>query len=461
MSRRARAPRTTLGMRIRASAPPAVAVLLVIVAIFLPDPRDKPREPDSVAVSRTAYACPADAAMAAGQVAPAQSVRAISLPSRRRLASLERTNVWRQASPTRPVVIEQFGRGSGATGFFAATAPEDDGAGLIVGECPPTVDESWFVGLGSGAKHESRLVFTNLSDVIAVADVSLWGDEGPIDAVGGTGIVIQPYRSRTITVSSLAAGEREVAAQVERSRGAFSVVAFDGSRQVDAGSEAAPPTLSPRRDQVVAGVPAGAKNRTLLVLNPSTTTSRLSVSVLGRRGPFAPDGLDAVRLPAGAVTTVSLPSSLGNDAFSLSLHSDQPVVAAIRAAAGKQDYGYAVSTPRLDGPALVPVDLNAGTERPRLSITAADDEAAAVSVTGFDARMRKLGSSRTDIATGSTVGIDLTKLTDSDALAYVVVEPTAGRVVGSAAFRKDDGLAIVPLREAPIRVLGPDVRYVP
>jgi hypothetical protein len=445
-------------MRIRASAPPAVALVLVVVAFFLPDPSEGPRAPRSVAVSRTAYACPAGVNIAAGQVAPATSVRAVALPSGRRVSGLEASNRWRLAEGSRPVVVEQFGRGSGAAGFFTSTAAEEDGAGLVVGQCPPTVDESWFVGLGSGAEHESRLTFTNLSDVLAVADVTLWGTEGPIDAVGADGIVIKPRQTRTFRLSTFASGEPELAVRVERRRGAFAVMAFDGSRRVVGGSEAEPSTLAPRRDQILAGLPAGARNRSLLVVNPSTVTSRLTVSVLGPRGSFAPEGLEAVRVPAGKVTILDLPAVVGDDGLSVRLTSEQPVAAAVRVSEEKADYAYIVAAPRLNGPALVPVDLGGGTSRPRLTV-AAPARDAAVTVAGYDANMQRLASSRFEIAGGTTATVNLGKLTDSDRLAYVVVTPS-GHVRGSATFRKDDGIAAIPLEEAPIRVLGPDVRYV-
>ncbi|HUP99881.1 MAG TPA: DUF5719 family protein [Aeromicrobium sp.] len=458
MRRRARAARSTPGMRLRASLPPVVALLLVALAFALPDPSQKPREPRSVAVSRTAYACPPGVNVAAGQVAPATSVKATTLPSGTRQSRLELSDRWRLAKTSKATVVEQSGRGSGAVGFFTTTASAAQGGGLVVAPCPPTVDESWFVGLGSGGKHESRLVFTNLSDVIAVADVSLWGTEGPIDVVRGAGIIIKPHRTRTITVDKLAAGETELAARVERRRGAFAVTAFDGSRRVFSGSEVEPSSVSPKRDQLLAGLPAGARNRTLLVVNPSTVTSRLSVSVLGPRGSFAPRGLEAVRVPAGSVTAFDIPAAIGADGVSIRLKSDQPVAATVRFADEKKDYAYAVSARPLDGPALVPVDLGGGTSRPRLTVTAPGGKAT-VTVVGYDARMKRIGSGHYEIAAGATATVNLAKLTDSERLAYVVVTPK-GNVIGSATFRKDDGIASIPLEAAPIRVLGPDVRYI-
>ena len=341
-------------MRIRAATPPVVAIALIVAAIFLPDPREGVREPRSVEVSRTAYACPGDVNVAAGQIAPARAVKAVGLPGGRSVDGLERVDRWRLAKTSRSTVVEQFGPGSGGAGFFTTTADEAAGGGLIVASCPPTVDESWFVGLGSGAKHESRLQLTNLSDVLAVADISLWGAEGPIEEVGAEGIVLKPRQTQSLNVSKLADGEPELAVRVERRRGAFAVTAFDGSSRVFGGSEAPAPTLAPRRDQILAGLPAGARNRTLVVVNPSAVTSRLSVSVLGRRGPFSPRGLEAVRVPAGRVTALPLPAGIGSDGVSLRVRSEQPVAVVARVAEAKDDYAYFGSTHELDGPALVP-----------------------------------------------------------------------------------------------------------
>ncbi|HJR89856.1 MAG TPA: DUF5719 family protein [Aeromicrobium sp.] len=445
-------------MRIRASAPPALAVALLVGAFFLPDPREGARDPRSVAVHRAAYACPADVNVAAGQIAPARAVRAVRVPGGGHVAKLEQVDRWRLTKTTRSTVVEQSGRGSGGAGFFTATAGEADGGGLMVASCPPTVDESWFLGLGSGAKHESRLELTNLSDIIAVADISLWGEDGPIEEVGAEGIVIQPQQSKSLDVSTLADGEPELAVRVERRRGAFAVTAFDGSRRVSGGSEAPAPTRAPRRDQIVAGLPAGAPDRTLLVINPSSTTSRLSVSVLGRRGTYAPRGLEAVRVPAGRVTALPLPAGLGADGLSLRITSEQPVAVVARVAESKDDYAYIGSVHQLEGPALVPVDLGGGTSRPRLTLTAPTGRAT-VTVKGFDAGMKQLAVERHEVPAGSTSTVALTSLTDSDRLAYVVVEPT-GDVVGSATFRKDEDIAVIPLEAAPVRVLGPDVRLV-
>jgi hypothetical protein len=456
--RRARPARSSLGLRLRSAAPPAAAVCLVLIAAFLPHPRLLDRAQRPVAVSRTAYACPPGARVSAGQIAPATAVTATELPQGARIKDLESTNRWRRAEIDRTTVIDQVGRGSGAVGFFSLDPSSDDGAGLMVGSCPATLDESWFVGLGSGVKHESRLVITNVSDVVSVADVSMWGTEGPIDVVGGSGLVLKPQQTRTIKVDDFAAGESELAVRVERRRGSFAVTAIDGSTRSYSGSEIAPPTASPHRTQVLSGLPAGGKFRSILITNTTSITSRVSFDVIGPKGSFAPRGLEAVRVPAGKVTSVELPTTIGGDGIALRLRSEQPILATARVAEDKSDYAYAVAARPLDGPAIVPVGLAGGIGRPRLTLTAAGRDAS-VTVQGYDSAMRRLKSVRYEVSGGTTSTINVGRLIDTDRLAYVVVRPH-GNVVGAATFRSDDGIASIPLEGAPVRVLGPDVRLV-
>jgi hypothetical protein len=456
--RRARPTRSSMALRLRSAAPPAVAVALVLLGALLPYPHLLDRSQHTVAVSRTAYACPPGAQVAVGQVAPASGVTATDVSKGTRVTGLESVRQWRGAAIEGTTVVDQVGRGSGAVGFFTLPPQPDRGDGLMVGSCPATVDESWFVGLGSGVKHLSSLVLTNISDVVAVADVTLWGTEGEIEAVGGDGLVLKPQESRTIAVDAFAAGEAEVAVRVERRRGSFAVTAIDGSTRSYSGSEIAPPTAAPRRTQILSGLPAKAKFRTLVIANPTHITSRVSVEMIGPKGSFAPSGLEAIRVPAGRVTSVEVPTTVGGSAMAVRLTSEQPILATARVAEDKEDYAYAVAERRLDGPAIVPIALAEGVGRPRLTVTAPGSHAA-VTIEGFDGAMHTLGSERREIRAGTTSTVDLGKLADSDRLAYIVVRPH-GNVMGAATFRTDKGIASIPLEGAPVRVIGPDVQVI-
>ena len=104
------------------------------------------------------------------------------------------------------------------------------------------------MGLGSGGKHFSTLILTNLADTPAAVDLSLWGPKGKIDAVGSEGIVVKPSSVRRIRLDELAAGEAELAMHVHRRRGSLSAVVNDSSTSVFSGTEPVSATLSPRRN---------------------------------------------------------------------------------------------------------------------------------------------------------------------------------------------------------------------
>lgn len=459
-ARRRRQPvRTPVGQRIWAAAPPVAALTLVCVAALLPAADDGSRPPVPVPVSRAAYACPAGSSIALGQVSPGEKAAAHELPGGTRRSELEHPDRWRRTELTAvaggegALVVEQVGRRSGASGFFARTADPAEGGGLVVGACPATVDQSWYLGLGSGAKHQSRVFLTNLSDVVAVADLAMWGSQGPIEEVGARGVVVKPGTTQVIELSAFAAEEPDLALRVNRRRGALAVTVVDGSQRVFAGSEAVPATRAPSRSQIVSGLPANPKGRSLIVLNPGSTTVRVRASVLARSGAVVPRGLESVPVAAGSVRNIDLPPGVGGDAMAIRVESTEPIVAGARFDFGKADYAAAVSARTLDGPALVPVELGAGVERPRLTLTA-PGRPARVTITGYDASMKAVGRATLGLDASSTRTVRLGTLGDAS---YVVVR-TRGAVMGAALFETADGVASVPLEAAPMRVLGPSVR---
>lgn len=462
-SRIARRARPTLAQRARAVAPPVVAVVLLGLAFILPDGSEADRPPGAVTVARSTYACPAEkgVSVAAGQVEAGTSATAFTYPDRDLVEALTDATRWRRGSVDAPgVVVDQAGRGSGAVGFYAGTAAKSDGGGLVVGSCPTAVDDSWYLGLGSGAKHLSTLVLTNMSPSPAVADLSLWGTQGKIDAVDADGIVVEPFSVRRLDLSDVAAGESELAVHVERLRGSLAVGALDESTAVFRGTEAVAPTAAPSRRQVVAGIPSGEDGRTLMLLNPTTSTARVSVEVIGAEGSFSPEGLESVKVDAGRFTTVRIPTSARADASALRLSSDQPVSASVRAAPDQADRAVVEAVPPLSGPAIVPVDLGSDTGEPELALTA-PGRRADVRLEAYDEQMQPLAETELTIDAGTTMTADLgsSKVLDADRIAYVVVR-AKGTVLGAATYTRGDRIASLALVDAPVTVLGPQVRSV-
>ncbi|MET0822480.1 MAG: DUF5719 family protein [Aeromicrobium sp.] len=441
----------------RAAAFPLVAVLMVVVAAAVPrgSEADGSRPPTAVPVTQSSYACPAGPVItvAAGQVAAGTSATASALPSRAADEALGDAGTWRTAVVDgQGVVVDQQGRGSGAVGYFAGTAPKSGGGGLVVGSCTGVVDDAWLMGLGSGNGHFSTLILTNLASTPAAVDLSLWGPQGPIDAVDADGIVVEPNSVRRIRLDSLAAGESEVAVHLQRRRGSLSAVVNDTSTATFKGTEPISAALSPRRSQVVGGLVGGTSGRTLLVLNPGASTARVEVEVIGKDGTFTPTGLEQVTVKGRTVQAVTVPASAGADEQALRLTSDRPVSATVRMAPTADDYAYAEAGAPLSGPTVVPVALGAVDTPPRLVLTA-PGAAAEVEVQGFDAAMKPLASTTVQVAAGTTTAVR----PETDGAAYLVLRPK-GRVVAAATYARGDALSSLALSAAPVSVQAPQVR---
>lgn len=435
---------------------PLVAVVLVVLATLAPEADPEPaRTPGTVAVTQSTYACPAGSVItvAAGQVEPGTSGTASVLPGREPDETLGGATTWRSAVVDGPgVIIDQQGRSAGAVGYFAGTAPTSGGGGLVVGSCSSVVDDSWLLGLGSGNKHFSTIILTNLAASPAAVDLTLWGPEGKIDAVNADGIVIEPYSVQRIRLDSLAAGESELAVHVHRRRGSVSAVVNDTSTSTYKGTEPISASLSPRREQVIGGLVGGTSGRTLLVLNPGTSTARVDVEVLGPEGTFAPSGLEQIKVAAGTVQAVTVPDTAGSTEQALRLSSDQPVSSTVRMAPTTSDYAYAEAAAPLTGPAVVPIALGEQGSVPQLVLTAPGADAS-VEVQAFDTAMAPLTSSTVDIAAGTT---QVAKL-QADGAAYVVLRPT-GDVIAAATYAKGDGISSLAVTDAPVTVAAPQVR---
>ncbi|MCW2825263.1 MAG: hypothetical protein JWQ91_2180 [Aeromicrobium sp.] len=439
---------------VRSLALPLVAVVLVVLASLVPGDEESPRRPTAAAVTQTTYACPTGSAIevAAGQVEAGTSASATVLPDGSAEDGLADSSRWRtQRVAGQGVIVQQQGRGSGAVGYFSGTAPTAGGGGLVVGQCPGVVDDSWLLGLGSGEKHLSTLILTNLEDTPAVADLTLWGAQGRIEAVDARGVVVEPRSVRRIPLADLAAGESELAVQVHRRRGSLSAVANDSATGSFRGTEPISATATPRRVQVVSGLVEGTEGRTLLILNPGTATARVGVEVIGPKSTFTPSGLGKVRVRAGSVKAVTVPKSAGPGEQALRLTSDRPVSATVRMSPGSKDYAYAEAAPALTGPAVVPIDLGTELDDPSL-VLSAPGRAASVEVLTYAADMARLSSTRIAVAAGTTETVTL-----KGRAAYAVLHPK-GRVTGAVTYTRGGGLSSLVLGAAPRTVLAPQVR---
>lgn len=442
---------------------PALAALLVLLAALVGTSDDPGEAPRAVPVQETRYACAGGPGLVTGQVEAGRSASARLSPGGDEVADVVDPARWVRSDLARALgrgdrslVVTQRGEGSGGVGFVTGVLGAARGDGLVVGRCPGVVDDAWYAGLGSAQRHLGVLVLTNLSQTPAVLDVTLWSPEGPVDAVGGEGLVVEAGSTRTVRLSDLAAGEDVLGVHVARRRGAVAVAALDTSTGSAQGSELVSPMASPSRRVVLAGL-VGRGTRTLSVLNPGETTARARVEVLGPDGTFAPEGLDEVRVRPGSVTRVSLPGSVGDGPAALRVVSDEPVVASA-SAASDGDLSVLEDVGDWTGGALVPVGGAVG--EPDLLLTAPGDAGRTVVVEGRGPDLARRDRAEVSVPAGSTVRVDLGRVLDLDGVSSVLVRSDGG-VVGTAQYTAGGRQASLALQAAPVDVLTPRVRPAP
>ncbi len=432
---------------------PVIAVALVAATWFVPEP-----EPQKVAggsstvpVEQTTWACPvqSDWTVAAGQVAPGEKAVATAMPADAAVDPVwASTDRWRTAEPGGDaLVLQQSGEKSGSVGFVAGAATKAQGGGAVLGSCPAIVDDAWFVGLGDDGRSAATVTLVNLGETRAVADLTWWGEAGPIQSIDTTGIVVEAGERREVSVESVAAGEGAVAAHVSRRRGALTAIALDGGR---GGADLVAPTAGAATEQVLAGLPAGGDSARVRLVNPGTTTAHVAIDVAGKEGSFGAEGLDDVVVDPESTKVVEVPKSVAVGQSSLLVSSDVAVVASALVEAD-DDVAHVVAATPWSGPAIVPVTM-AGS-RVGVTVTAGASEVS-ISVESFSASMESLGTSDLAVAAGSSSTVPVA----AKGAAYVVLTPAAGATVWAGLWQRDDEvLAAAPVRPAPVTVVAPGV----
>ena len=454
----------------RPDAGVVTAVLLVLaagatVALTSPAESTTPRGPatSAVPVVRTALACP-DLTPPAGRsasvrvgLAPAATglrggtVRTGPVGGPARPSALARGAF--QALPAGAEAAAVRADGPAAAGLFAARDDTTGHRALGVTGCPAPRARWWFTGAGAGLDHDSTLVLTNLDPGPAVVDLTVLGPDGPVDTVAGSGVLVPAGTSRRVALSDLAPRTDELALVVRAERGRVVATVDDtlrGSATARRGQEWLPGTRAPARTLVLAGAPAQAARRTLLVANPTDREAVVEVRLSGRGGAFTPTGFDPVSVAPGTLRAVDLTGVLARagDQPAVLLRSSQPVTASLRSRVGS-DLSYATAVDALTGPAAAPVP---GGLRVGVTLTAAA-RATGVRLTAYDARGGQRGGTTLHLGPSATGA-----WTPPAGTAYVLVRPSrAGSVSGAVAYT-GPGVATLPLTPLPLRELRPAVR---
>ncbi len=123
-----------------------------------------------------------------------------------------------------------------APGLLASR--QDEGPAAV--SCRAPASDQWFTGLGAAARHSSVLELVNPDPGPAVADITVIGPRGPVDAPSLRGITVPGGRSLRLDLAREIPLRGELSAHVVVSRGRLGVYAadtFDELGRGDAGTD--------------------------------------------------------------------------------------------------------------------------------------------------------------------------------------------------------------------------------
>ncbi len=281
------------------------------------------------------------------------------------------------------------------------------------------------------------LLIVNPDAAEAVVDLSLYGIDGEIVALGARGIAVGPRSSRTIALSVLADVDGPVGVVHRATRGRATVVA----RTDTPGILEAATSSSLGAEHLLTGVPAGASTVSVLATNPGNERATLQVEALGASLGYTPEGGADVTVEPYSSISVDLALSLAGEATGLSISSDVDVAVALSAGTGTDPAFAAPVSAATELGAFAPAGgtlqlSNPATEEAEAEIMMGDiDSAPTASTVTIPAGVTITVPTAADAQRGQTVSVS------SDAALFGSIVDTAG------------GATIVPL----VPLVEPDV----
>lgn len=324
--------------------------------------------------------------------------------------------------------------------------------GIAAAGCQSPTTEAWFPGVFSSDSRITSLVLTNVDPAQASVDLVFYGASGPIPAPGARSIVLRGNSTQSLSLETLVKSADPIAVAVRTTEGRVTVVARERVLG-DAGApangvewQAASP--APRTSMVIPGIPAGAGNRTLHVVNPGDRRAEVSVEFLGADGVFRPHMGGGVSVNPNSTTQLSLTADLAQGAAAVRLTSEQPVSASVISDNDGGDIAVQTTSQPFGGSVIVPVA--AGADRTSTVVLSnPGTQPAEVEAVRLAADGRPEGQETVTIPAGATRSVQLPKA-DVSALRLRVAH---GQVVAGLVITGDvgglKGIATMPVVARP------------
>ncbi|WP_461108429.1 DUF5719 family protein [Tessaracoccus terricola] len=295
---------------------------------------------------------------------------------------------------------------------------------------------------------ETELLIVNSDQGEAAVDLTLHGEDGEIRALGARGIAIAPNSSRVIALSVLTEQTGPVAVEFRATRGRATVIA----RTTTATALDTATAFRAATEHVVAGIPEGAGNATVLLANPTSERVTADISALGATSEYTPLGGSDLSIPAGSTLAVPLGGSLAGEATALRITSDAEIGASVVVGPALLDpAGPVVSEQAFVAPSERGVKLAAAV--PAAGVLQLASAGADATVT---LRHTVTGGAETEteiaVPAGRTISVPLAVAAPQGQ--FVEVEADV-EVVGAVTFLDGAGMAVVPLQRSGAAAVEP------
>lgn len=361
------------------------------------------------------------------------------------------------------VVVHAAGSlAAGLQAWQLSSALSGDDKGLAVGRCLSPADQWWFVGTGTKFGHIGKLILTNADSGACSLNLSLFGAKGKLSAVGLKGISLGPYSTKVLDLAQFAPQQGNLALSVTTTQGRVYAAVKDRwtSGLMPTGVDW-PTATAPSTNLVVPAILKGSGTNRLVVANPGGSQALVSVELFGKNGRFVPKGLDSLQLDPGQTISRDLTKLAGQDAASVHLASDQPVLGAVVTRLNGPDHDSSVlgGVAPLAGPASVPL---AGTGAVHLLLASASRHGGSATVSVMTRQGTQLADSDVSLEGGTTTQWELPHLTKHQRTraAYLAIQPT-GSIVAAAFYQGARGaLAAVPVQSPTFTVAQPTAHLV-
>ncbi|MEI7032501.1 DUF5719 family protein [Streptomyces pratensis] len=345
--------------------------------------------------------------------------------------------------PGKPVVAEADGSdapalvgtatGRLAPGWTAQQTTEitaGGARGLLGVTCTAPDTDFWFPGASTAKSRQDYIHLTNPDDAAAVADIELFGPEGPLDSDVADGITVPARSSTALLLSTLtpeAVDQLTVHVTTRSGRiGAVVMSADDAS-----GSDWISASDEPSATLVLPGVPADAASVQLVAFAPGEDDAEVKVELMGKNATFSPAGNATLHIKSSMTAVVDLKAVTRGEPGSLRLSPVQkkratPIVAALRVVRGsgdKQEVAYLPATGPIGARASVADNRAEGST---LSLTAPGDTARVKVTTSAGSGGGEAAVETYTVKSGTTLAVE-PKAPDGLKGAYALtVETTSG-----------------------------------